>query len=198
MNILIENLPEAVEVDEKVYKINTDFRNCLRIILAYEDNELSDREKVFVMLRNLYGEKIPQNLKEAVRMAVKFLNCGEERDEENAGDSGYRLYSFSQDAKYIYSAIKQSHGVDLETVHGLHWWKFCYMFLDLKEDCFFNRMVSLRQKYFEGKLTKEERGVYAKLRNILEIEQTFTAEEKAAEERFMKLLKGGETLGGGL
>ncbi|ADY54714.1 putative protein GP15 [Syntrophobotulus glycolicus DSM 8271] len=191
MNILTEQLPTAVEIDGAVYELDTDFRSCLNIILAFEDQELTDYEKQIVLLQLLYRE-IPENAKEACRLGVKFLDCGEEQGEGGShGDGAGRLYSFNQDAKYIYSAIKQSHGVDLETVDYLHWWKFCYMFLDLREDCFFHRLIHLRRQKNLGKLTKEERELYYKIQDIVDLPEVRTSEEKIVADEFMRLLNGG-------
>jgi hypothetical protein len=190
MSILTDRLPTAVEVDGKVYEFDTDFRTCLTVILAYEDPALTTYEKHLVMLDLLYKE-IPRNIQEAARLGVKFLNCGDDPEEgTGTGDDVGRLYSFEKDAKYIYSAIKQSHGVDLEEIDYLHWWKFCYMFLDLKEDCFFNRLIHLRRQKILGKLTKEERELYYKIRDIVDLPDFKTVEEQAAADEFMRLLRG--------
>ncbi len=190
MNILIDQLPEAVEIDGDIYDLDTDFRTCLSAILAYEDPELVIHEKHGVMLQLLYKE-IPDNQQEACRLGLKFLNCGEDAEgSEFDGEGVGRLYSFEKDAKYIYSAIKQSHNVDLEEIDYLHWWKFTYMFLDLDKDCFFMQMIDLRRKRLEGKLTKEEEQVYNSLRETLELPQYISPEQKTVEDKFMRLLNG--------
>ncbi|MDJ0305393.1 bacteriophage Gp15 family protein [Dehalobacter sp.] len=192
MNILTEQLPTAVEIDDVVYDLDTDFRTCLNIILAFEDPELTSYEKQMVMLELLYKE-IPENINEACRLGVKFLDCGEDPEtEETHSDGAGRLYSFNQDAKYIYSAIKQSHGVDLEIVDYLHWWKFCYMFLDLREDCFFHRLIHLRRQKNLGKLTKEEKELYYRIQDIVDVPEVRTTEEQIVASEFMRLLKQGK------
>lgn len=115
------------------------------------------------------------------------MNCGEEKEGE-AGSPARRIYSFAKDAKYIYSAIRQTHGIDLETVKYLHWWKFCYFFLDLDPDCMFQQMLHLRQQKQQGKLTKEERAVYYRLRDILDLPGEKDAQTRSAEEEFMAKL----------
>ncbi len=187
MNILIEQLPSAVEIDGEIYELNTDFRTCLSIILAYEDLELTIHEKHGIMLQLLYKE-IPDNTDKACKLGVKFLNCGEDQEGVSDSDGIGRLYSFEKDAVYIYSAIKQSHGIDLEEVDYLHWWKFSYMFLDLKEDCFFNRLIHLRRQKKLGKLTKEERELYYKIKDIVDIPEARTSEEQSVADEFMRLL----------
>lgn len=188
MNILTGQLPTAVEIDGIVYDLNSDFRTCLSIILAFEDQELTNYEKQIVMLNLLYKE-IPGNSQEACRLGVKFLDCGDDQEDKGAHDDVTgRLYSFEKDAKYIYSAIKQSHGVDLETVNYLHWWKFSYMFLDLREDCFFHRLIHLRRQKKLGKLTKEERELYYRIQDIVDLSEVRTNEEQKVADEFMKLL----------
>lgn len=187
MNILTDRLPTKAEIDGKEYDLETDFRSCLTIIMAYEDPELTDQEKVMIMLELLYKE-IPENIQEASRLAVKFLDCGEEQKSESGAQEAGRLYSFKKDAKYIYSAIKQSHGVDLEDIDYLHWWKFSYMFLDLKEECFLNRLIHLRRQKNMGKLTKEERELYHKIRDIVDLPEPMTQDDKNTAEEFMEKL----------
>lgn len=189
MNILADYLPEAVEIDGETYDLNTDFSTGVNIMIAFEDADLTLREKMAVMVQLLYKD-IPDNMEEACRLAVKFLNCGEEEtsEAEPTTEESDRLYSFGKDAKYIYSAIQQSHGIDLESVPNLHWWKFSYMFLDLDQDCMFMRIIDLRRKRREGKLSKEEEKVYSALRHILDLPQQVSSDQKLVADEFMHLL----------
>jgi len=186
MNALINSFPTKVEVDGIEYELNTNFRNCLDIILAFEDDELTQNEKIEIMLSLLYKDKnIPSNVEKAIELAVKFLDCGEETNGKMQEGISQRAYSFEKDAKYIYSAIKQTHNVDLESVEYLHWWKFTYMFLDLDKECFFSQLVYLRQQKTKGKLTKEERQYYISIREIADLD--YTDELSEEEDEFMKL-----------
>ena len=187
MNVLTERLPTAIEIDGQEYEINADFRNCLNIILAFEDPELTAMEKKVVMLQLLYKE-IPQNIAEAGRLGVKFLDCGVEQKKELPPEDTRRVFSFIKDAQYIYTAIKQTHGIDLEDVEYLHYWKFCYMFQDIKEDCFFSNILYYRNQRNKGKLTKEEREYCAKIHDILELPQNEDKEVVKAKSEFLQLL----------
>ncbi|HHV51797.1 MAG TPA: hypothetical protein GXX54_08925 [Clostridiales bacterium] len=187
MNILTERLPTSVEIDGVEYELNTDFRVCIKIMLAFEDPELTNAEKQAVMLNLLYKE-IPPDILKASKMAVKFLNCGE--DDNSGSSSSERYYSFQKDAKYIYTAIRQSHDIDLETIDYLHWWKFCYLFMDIKPDCFFSQILDLRIRKSRGKLTKEEREYCARIKDIIELPRVLSPEESAAHDKFLKLLGG--------
>lgn len=195
MNVLIDTFPTKTVIDGEKYKLNTDFRNCLNIILAFEDTELLDIDRIEIMLELLYGkDNIPENLDKAIEKAILFLDCGEQGKEKNNTGKANRLYSFSKDAKYIYSAIKQTHNIDLENIEYLHWWKFVYLFLDLNPECFFCKVLELRNKKNKNKLNQEERKLYLELYEILELDNStiYTEEEQEEIDEFMRLLKEGE------
>lgn len=188
MSILTSKLPVSVEINGREYLLNTDFRVGLKIMEAWEDSELTEREKQWVMLKLLYPE-IPEDVAEACRLALNFLNCGEEST-EGSTEAEQRRYSFSKDAKYIYTAILQTHGVDLERVDYLHWWKFQYLFLDLREDCFFSRLIYYRTQRAKGKLTKEEAEYCQAIQGILDLPEDKNPNADEAADEFMRLLRG--------
>lgn len=188
MNILTDGLPMAVEIDGAEYQLNTDFRTCLKIILAFEDEELTGYEKQMVMLALLY-KGIPPDTQKACELAVKFLNCGEVPSEGGEG-AGDRLYSFTHDARYIYSAVDRLLCGRLNRGDSIHWWEFVTAFMELPEDCMMSRILYLRAQHAKGKLTKEERQQWAQMRDVLELPVHRTADEAAREEEFMRLLRG--------
>jgi hypothetical protein len=189
MNILIEELPNAVEIDGIEYEINSGFRSCLRIILAFEDNELAAIEKQMVLIDNLYKNK-PDNLDQATRQGIKFLNGG--RDELEAGND-MRLYSFNKDAPFIMAAFKQTHGIDLDTAN-MHWWKFLTLFMDMGSDTTFSNLVSLRKRVKTGKASKEERAMAREIADIFDLPEidNRTLEERELDNEFVERFKRGK------
>lgn len=187
MTILTDRLPESVEIDGREYEINSDYRVCLRIMEAFEDNELAPAEKQAVMLELLYPE-MPEDIAAACTMGLKFLNCGEEAAGA-AAEAPERLYSLTKDARYIFTGILQTHGIDVERIDKLHWWKFCYLFMDLREDCFFSKIIYYRTQHQKGKLTPEEREYYDANRSVFELPRS--PEDTSIEDEFMRLLRGG-------
>ena len=178
MNILVDDLPEAVVIGGKEYPITTDFRTCVRIILAFEDDDLTMYEKQVVLLQNLYQEEVPEDTETAILQGIKFLDCG--REAEGSGGDSLRLYSFSSDANIIYAAFKQTHGIDLQS-EMIHWWKFVALFWDLGADTVFCSLTGLRKRVLTGKATKEEKAVYDELGEIAKVQEhdSRTPEEKA-------------------
>ncbi|MDU7339019.1 MAG: bacteriophage Gp15 family protein [Clostridium sp.] len=186
MNVLIDGLPSATEIDGVCYDLNTDYRIGLQIMIAFEDPELTEFEKQLVMVNLLYNN-VPKNKAKAAEMAVKFLNCGQDTKQGSEEVDSTRYYSWVQDARYIMSAIEQSYNIDL-SVDRLHWWRFSSMFLDLKEDCFFSRLIYLRKQKSKGKLTKEEKEWYYSMREIVDLPEVYSGEEQSAINKFMQML----------
>jgi hypothetical protein len=187
MNLLTDIMPTAVMIDGKETSINSDFRTCLRIITAFEDNELTGLEKQLVLLTNLYPDK-PENVKAAVEQGIKFLNGGKVDDEES--HEKHRLYSFEKDAPFILAAFRQTHGIDLETA-DMHWWKFLALFMDLGGETTFSNLVSLRKRVKSGKASKEEKAAAREISEIFDLPEldTLTLEQKENVEDFERKRK---------
>jgi hypothetical protein len=187
MNLLVDTLPSSVTIGGVEYPINADFKTCLRVILAFEDDTLTNAEKQMVLLANLYPT-VPDDMRGAIEQANIFLNGGK----ENAGnETGPRLYSFSKDANYIFAAFKQTHGINLQEAR-LHWFEFLALFLDLGQDTTFCQLVSLRSRVKNGRASKEERQAAREMGDMFSVPETDdrTLEEREAEVRFMELIQG--------
>ena len=65
MNVLYDEFPDFVEVDGKLYKIITDFRDWIRLNDLVDDDEVNDIDKVNLLLMWFDGE-IPDNIEGAI------------------------------------------------------------------------------------------------------------------------------------
>ena len=187
MNILTDTLPETVAINNTEYAVDSDFRTCLKIILAFEDDELTPQEKRIILLSMLYVS-MPADIEQAIIQANWFLNGGVQS--ENDADTPMRLYSFSKDANFIYAAFRQTHGVDLQK-DNLHWWQFLSLFMDLGQDTTFCQLTALRKRLKTGKASKEEMQAareMSELINVPELDDR-TLEEKELEAEFMRKVK---------
>lgn len=187
MNILIDALPDSLVVDGKKYKIRTSFRDCLRVMLACESNELTPQEKQKVILENVYHHQ-PENVQEAMKQAMWFLDGG--KDDTASTGGGVRLFSFEKDANFIFAAFKQTHQIDLTSI-DLHWWQFMALFMDLGQDTAFCQLTSLRSRVKNGKATKEERQMANEMGDMFIVEDTNnqTIEEREREQEFLRLVE---------
>lgn len=183
MNILTDALPEAVTIAHTEYRVDTDFRTCLTIILAFEDAELTPQEKQHVLLSMLFVDQ-PPNTQETAERAMWFLDGGHEAE---SNPSAMRLCSFSKDAQFIYSAFRQTHGIDLQTVE-MHWWQFLALFMDMGQDTTFCQLTALRKRIKTGKASKEEQRFALEHPEIVDLPEidTRTLEEKEIRNDFLK------------
>jgi hypothetical protein len=192
VNILTEYLPTKVEIDRVIYDINTDFRACLRVILAFEDPELTNGERQQIMLSNLFTKEQPTNLAGAVEEAIRFLNGGPngQSEESEEKEDALRLYSFEKDSSFIFSAFTQTHGIDLQEIPYMHWWKFLALFMDLGQNTTFCQLVGLRKRVKTGKATKEEKDAAREMGTIFDVPEVDnrTVEEKEKELEFLRAL----------
>ena len=79
---MIYDLPRAVEFGGREWAINTDYRDVLNILEAFEDPNLTDEEKAFVCLYCLYEdfEEIPRDdAAAAYEAAIGFIDHGDRK-----------------------------------------------------------------------------------------------------------------------
>lgn len=187
-SILTKKFPKSIVIDGINYGINADFRNCLIIILAFEDDELSLEDKYEILLLRLY-KKVPKNIEQAIENGIYFLDCNNYVNLKNNDEVKKRLYSFSNDGARIYSAINQTNHIDLEAIEFLHWWKFVFLFMDINKDCIFSQLLSFRKKIQDGKLTPDEKKTYLEMRELIDLDYNSDEEENS---EFMNLWNGGD------
>ena len=188
MNILTDAPPETVEINTTEYRLNTDFRACLKIIMAFEDNELTPQEKQLILLGNLYSV-VPNDLEAALDCANWFLNGGK-TNATNTDEESPRVYSFAKDGNFIYAAFRQTHGIDLATAN-LHWWTFLALFMDLGQDTTFCQLTALRKRLKTGKASKEERAAAREMGDIIDLPDidNRTLDEKELESEFLRKVR---------
>jgi len=185
--ILIEGLPTAIEINDVEYDVDANYQTGIKIIMAFEDNELTQYEKCMILVELLYKE-VPHNMNEAVKQGIKFLNCGDISQGSAEGD-GIRKYSFTQDDKYIYRAVDGVLQGRLSKGEFVHWWEFVLAFIELPEECFMSRLIYLRTQKAKGNLSKEERELCFKIKDIVDLREKYSIEEQNKVNEFMELIK---------
>lgn len=142
-NIILDRLPESVEVRGKEYKIYSDFRTSILFETMMRSRELRPHEKIRQMLQ-IYYPAIPPDREEAVKKILWFYAGGKEtkqkKEEKNRTRKSFRknqtAYSFEQDAPYIYAAFRKEYRINLQKIKNeeLHWWEFLALFDSLPDD----------------------------------------------------------------
>lgn len=181
-------LPFSLEVNGKEHPIRYQYTAVLDIIRALNDPDLEDKEKVYVCLFILYEdfeEMNPEDYKEAFIKAMQFIDNGE----EEGGRGGAKLVDFEQDAKLLIPAINRVAGREIRLDKDIHWWTFLGWFMEIGE-CTYSQVLNIRSKKAKGKKLEEwEQEFYSANRDVCDIKQKLSEEEKEAERRLNELLK---------
>lgn len=172
---MIGELPSTIFCDGRKYKIRTDYRIALRIMLAFQDPELEDFEKLAIMRKLLIIdlEKV-QDVRTATMECFYFLNASRE---VNKSKSKTKMYDWEQDEQMIFSAVAKVAGHDVRADEKMHWWTFLGYFNEIGESSF-SQVVNIRYKRAHGiKLEKAELDYYSKNRDVINIKVKRSAEE---------------------
>ena len=140
-------LPDALEVNGRQYKIRTDYRDILRVIQAFHDEQLRDREKAYIALATLYIDlpSIPmEDIAEAYEKAMEFIavDNGRERDDRPKP----QVIDWDKDELLIFPAINKVAGYEVRSAEHIHWWTFMGYFQSISGEDTYGYILSLRQK----------------------------------------------------
>jgi len=176
--------PELITVDGKDYEINTDFRYGLACYQCINDKEISDTERGYGIIGILYKQE-PPNLQEALRMAIKYLQCGKEPQpqEERQPDM-----NFENDENYIKSSFMSDYKIDLDDVK-MHWWKFCNLLQGLTDDCILNRVRDIRNYDISSVKDVKSREKVIRAKQSVALPNQITEEEENILDDFYSQIK---------
>lgn len=184
---MIFDLPTSLEFGGKSWPINSDFRDVLRTLTAFEDPDVSDEEKAFICLHNTYPDldDIPRgDLQAAFDAAVAFIDHGSVND----GRPSPRTMDWTQDANLIFPAVNKVAGLEVRGVEYMHWWTFMGYFMEIR-DTTYATILGLRGKKARGKkLEKDEKEFWNHNRGLCELKTRYTEEELAEQERLKAIL----------
>lgn len=193
MNILVDLLPIAVEIDNKNYEINSDFRTSILFELLMQDSSIGEEDKIITALE-LYYPVIPENINEAIEQMLWFYRCGKEITSSKGNGKGKRvtqIYSFEHDDDYIYAAFMDQYNIDLQDIEYLHWWKFKAMFKSIKEDNEIVKIMGYRSMDLSKIKSKEEKAYYKKMQELYKLPMPKDEQEKLDDINNI-LLNGGD------
>lgn len=196
MNLLIDGLPDKVEIAGQTVSINTDFRTGILFEEMILDASLSDDEKIETALKLYFPDYYfdPDAIAEAITSILWFYRCGAEETDRTGGSGEVAPedppYSYEHDADYIYAAFLGSFGVDLARAK-LHWWQFRALFRALPEDTQFMKIVGYRSLDSKtlSKMTKDQRQYYSKMKKLHALPQP--ADRQKLETDLTQLLMSG-------
>lgn len=199
MNILIDELPESVEIEGIEYEINTDFRISMLFELMMQDPDITDEEKVENALE-LYFPQIPpvEYISETIDVIMDFYSCGKDKlvsnGKSNSKGKAKQIYSFESDADYIYAAFLDQYRIDLQDIEYLHWWKFKALFNALKEDNEIVKIMGYRSINITNDMSKHEKEFYKKMKELYKLPDNISKNEKEKINQIEDILMNGGDL----
>lgn len=139
--------PKFVEINDKRYKINTDFRVALKCVDVAEDESINDTERALAIIYLLFGDdglNDYDNYNELLKKGKRYLSCGKEIEENDKEPD----MDFNEDWDYIEASFQSDFNIDLSNVE-MHWWKFYKLLNGLSNSelgncCVLNRVRNLR------------------------------------------------------
>lgn len=184
-SILLDYLPETVEVDGIEYAINSDFRTGIIFEKILNDKELDNREIVHTALELYYQDDMPDDIGEALNAILNFYSCGVRKKGTNSGKAGNginqpRIYDFDCDADYIFAAFLTQYGIDLNEIEYMHWWKFQALFKSLESHNKIVEIIGYRSADLGQIKDKREKARIAKMKTIYAIPENLSFEDKVA------------------
>lgn len=184
--MMFGSLPTELTVNGKVYEIRTDYRDILNILIAFEDPDLENNEKLYVCLVGLYKDfsNMPiEDYEEAYKQAMWFISVG--NDEETKAKR--KVMDWEQDEQLIFPAVNKVAGCETRSQAYIHWWTFMGYFMEISEGVY-SYVLTLRQKKQKKKLDKEEQAFWDANKHICELKPKLSREEREAKERLLKML----------
>lgn len=171
---MIGYLPQSLNIDGEEYAINSDFRVALTIFEAYNDEALSDYEKMLCCLKCLFKE-IPLNADEALKQANWFLDGG---DMPKSKKAPVKLMDWEYDQSIYFPAVNKVAGYETREAEYLHWWSFLGLFNEIGEGLY-SQVMNIRSKRAKHKkLEKWEREFYNEHKELINIPEKLTEEEQ--------------------
>ena len=190
---MLGTLPTTLNVNGTQYKIRTDYRDILRIFSAFNDKELNDKEKVYVLMKQIYVamERIPEaDLPAAYDAAIAFLECHMKEDRPSP-----KVINWEKDEQLFFPAINKVAGFEVRTVNYLHWWTFLGYFQGIDREDTWGFILTIRQKRAKHKkLEQYEREFYDANRTMCDVDapvNSVEATEDALLSIYNDLVKGG-------
>ncbi len=181
MNLLLENgLPEEIDG----HPISPDYRNMIRFDLILQDEEMSEGEKLYLGLAQLWPS-IPQNAEWAVEKLLWFYGCGR-KAKEDGPDSSHsnkpRAYDFDQDADLIYAGFYAAYGFSLTTTPFLHWWEFMALLSALPDTTLMGQVMRWRTADLSEIKDKHQRKFLAAQQKRWALKKQLRAPARTAQE----------------
>lgn len=118
-------LPETVEVDGRIYYIQTSFKYWLIFLDKITCKKALPQDFDF-----MYKDEKPENRLNGLTALIQFCTPQQELPRCHTNDSKEKAVDYAIDADYIYAAFMEQYGIDL-IESDMHYYKFQSLFKGL-------------------------------------------------------------------
>lgn len=144
------NNPQYVKVDDKLYKINTDFRVALECNNISEDKTIGEYERALAIIYKLFGEDglDCENQNKLLELGMKYLLLGNDKKELKSENKEKYELDFNKCIGLIKASFKFDYKYDPYELKYLHWYDFLNDLESLSTSefgncCILNRVTSI-------------------------------------------------------
>ena len=191
----MNDYPEYVKVDNRKYKISTDFRVAIYCQEIATDETIGDYERALAIIYKLFGDEginASDDYEKLLELATKYLSCGKEVIDNNEEPD----MDFVQDMDYIKASFRSDYNINLDK-EEMHWWEFYNLMNGLSNSemgncCVLNRIRNIRN--YDTKDIKDPKEL-EKIKKAKEqvalkrkvVKKDLTTEQKKNIENFYKM-----------
>jgi len=183
--------PTKMEINGKIYNINTDYRVALACFRAIQDDEITELEKYYALETLIFGKDVCFNMEEkpiVIEKIIKYLRCGRE---ENTPTEEID-YDYLQDEIDTRTSIRQCYHINLNEMKYLHWYEYNELISGLTEDSLISQIREIRNKDPQEIQDEKERTKLIELQKRIAIKKKHkkTEQEKELDEFWDKIIGG--------
>lgn len=196
------NKPEYVKVDDKLYKINTDFRVAIECNKIAMDKKIGDTERALAIIYKLFGEDGLDctKMSKLIELGLKYISMSNDFENGLKDDlEGHFELDMSKCKGLISSSFKFDYGYDPYDLPYLHWYDFYNDLSNLSTSefgncCILNRIISILNQEPKKIKDSKERQKLIETQKILKAkycvsnEKEMTKEQEESAEKFYELL----------
>ena len=161
--------PETIKIKDKLYEINADFRNILRIFDMLGDGNIPEFKKIEKLKHWFFEDNLslPEDISPEIivdgfigfvrgQSPVGYADtpfqkgafgdtdeAGHEYEYDNENETE-RQFCYNFDAGEIYAGFLCEYGIDLIYTDFLHWYKFKILLDNLSPESAFKKKIELR------------------------------------------------------
>ena len=162
VNIILEGLPDTVDINGVAVPINTDFRLWLKL-----EHNIENKKDISEIVSEIFYGKRPDADSEDISEAVLFFyRCGEEtpKVEENSETTtaSKRIFDIDYDCRLLYAAFWEHYGISLAS-DELHWWAYRALFFGLPEECRLSKIMGFRGVEITSDMSSKQQEYYRKM-----------------------------------